>query len=113
MRKQYRQGDVLLVQVDAVPADAASVAREKGRLVLAHGEATGHAHAIVDETAQLVTTEQLVSAEQAAELYLLVHGTSSVELVHEEHDAIAIPPGSYRVVRQREYSPEEIRRVAD
>lgn len=105
--KQYRQGDVLLVEVDSVPAEARPVPRENGRLVLAHGEATGHAHAIVEESAELVT------AEQAAELYLLVHGTSAVELVHDEHTTIPVPPGSYEVRRQREYTPEEIRTVAD
>ena len=25
---------------------------------------------------------------------------------HEEHDSIALPPGSYRVLRQREYEPQ-------
>jgi hypothetical protein len=35
-------------------------------------------------------------------------------LVHEEHDRIAIPPGLYRVVRQREWSDaDEPTRVAD
>jgi hypothetical protein len=32
----------------------------------------------------------------------------STALVHEEHDPIPMPPGTYRVVRQREYA----RRVA-
>ncbi len=49
----YRQGDVLIVPVaqDAVPAHAAHAPRERrdgrGRLVLALGEVTGHAHAVV------------------------------------------------------------------
>jgi hypothetical protein len=33
--------------------------------------------------------------------------------VHEEHDPIRIPPGAYRVVRQREYEPRGWRAVAD
>ena len=41
-----RQGDVLLVPVDAIPEAAKPVARDHGRVVLAYGEATGHAHAI-------------------------------------------------------------------
>ena len=40
-----RQGDILLVPVDGLPTGAVSVART-GRLVLADGEATGHAHAV-------------------------------------------------------------------
>ena len=102
----YRQGDVLLVAAKA-PKGAAAVKRTKRGLVLAEGEATGHAHVITDESAELVT------ADEAAELYLLVHGTKAVPLTHDEHDTILVPPGTYRVVRQREYSPEEIRRVAD
>jgi hypothetical protein len=104
--KCYRQGDVLLVEVARGPSDSRSVPREQGRLVLAHGEVTGHAHVVTDDAAELVTREQ------ADELYLLIHG-GEVVLEHEEHDAIALPPGSYRVVRQREYTPESVRFVAD
>ncbi len=33
--------------------------------------------------------------------------------VHEEHGPVTLPPGDYEVTIQREYSPEEIRNVAD
>jgi hypothetical protein len=104
-----RQGDVLIVPIDPadVPAATVKVARENGRVVLAHGEVTGHAHAIVEESAELVT------AEGAAELYLLVHGTEPVDLLHEEHATIPLLPGAYRIVRQREYTPETPVLVAD
>jgi hypothetical protein len=36
-----------------------------------------------------------------------------VTLEHQEHDPIVIPPGAYRVIRQREYAPEDIRNIAD
>ena len=32
---------------------------------------------------------------------------------HQEHAAIALEPGDYEVVLQREYTPEAIRRVRD
>lgn len=102
-----RQGDVLLIPVDTIPANTAPVGRQNGRLILAEGEATGHAHAIADETAELVT------ADEAAELYLLVHGGDPVSLIHDEHDTLTVPPGRYQVRRQREYTPEQIRQVAD
>ena len=103
----YRQGDVLLVKVDEPPADARTVPRDgRGRFVLAEGEATGHAHVVAGPEAQLVTQEQ------ADELYLLVHG-DEVVVEHDEHDAIHLPPGSYRVIRQREYAPGSVRFVAD
>ncbi len=107
MRQLIRQGDVLIVPTNSIPTGTRPVARENGKLVLAHGEATGHAHTIADDTAELVT------ADQAAELYLLVHGTTAVELVHDEHDTLTIAPGAYKVVRQREYAPEGLRNVQD
>lgn len=118
-RFQYRQGDVLLIPIssDEVPATAAPVARENGKAILAHGEVTGHHHAVLDRDVDLVGIpadgEQLVTADQATELYLLVHGAEAVALVHQEHDTISVDPGAYKVVRQKEYSPEEVRRVAD
>lgn len=116
-RVQYRQGDVLLVPVDEVPAGLSGVPRENGRLILAHGEVTGHAHEIVDDRAELYGTPNLegglISVDEAAELYLLVHGDGPVELVHDEHATITVEPGAYRRIRQREYAPEETRLVAD
>ena len=43
-----RQGDVLLVPVASLPAGCVEVPNDKGRIVLAYGEVTGHAHAIAD-----------------------------------------------------------------
>jgi hypothetical protein len=43
MQLHYRQGDVLLVAVPAIPEDARPLPRDEGRVVLALGEATGHA----------------------------------------------------------------------
>ncbi len=96
-RGLLRQGDVLLIPVDRVPKDV-SVAESASRLVLAEGEATGHAHAVLADEAQLA--EALDGS-----LYLLVGGQGSPALVHEEHDTIPLSPGSYEVRRQREYVP--------
>ena len=105
----YRQGDVLLVPVANIPRGTTPVKREHGRVILAHGEITGHHHSIVEEGVQLVTKEQ------AGELraWLSVTTQDPVELVHQEHDTLLIPPGTYRVVRQREYSPERLMPVQD
>lgn len=56
-RQQYRQGDVLVVPAAAVPDGATPLEREGGRVVLAHGEVTGHAHAISAPKAQLFRFE--------------------------------------------------------
>ncbi len=102
----YRQGDVLIIPVIEVPGGLDLVARENGRIVLAHGEATGRAHAIAAEGAALFRGPKL------AAVFLTVTG-EAVAIEHDEHDTIHLPPGSYRIIRQREYNPEEIRNVAD
>lgn len=99
----YRQGDVWIEPVDSVPQDAKKEARQNGRLILAEGEATGHAHAIAAHQAEL--------RRGAQALYLVL--LTRAWLRHEEHDPIELPPGKYLVRRQREYTPEEIRYVAD
>lgn len=104
----YRQGDILLAPIDIVPDGTYPIDAEDGRLILARGEITGHHHSITD-TADV----ELVTADEAAELYLLVHGSEPVALTHQEHATIELPPGNYRVVRQREYTPERLRQVAD
>jgi hypothetical protein len=109
----YRQGDVLILPVDSVPGSLEAVARENGRIVLAHGEATGHAHAIRAEGAALFRDPHLMA------MFLTVTDEPAA-LEHDEHDTIVLPPGRYRILRQREYSPdprehspEKTRYVAD
>lgn len=102
--KQYRQGDVLIEKVRVRKLNGKSVPRDNGRIVLAYGEVTGHAHAICEQEAELIELE-------TGERFLL--SGAGMRIVHEEHKAIAIPPGTYRVTRQREYAPEAIRNVAD
>ena len=90
----YRQGDVLLHEVDSIPATAQIAERDAGRLVLAYGEVSGRAHVIdaPDEQATLLTI-----AENERFLRLV----ADVDLVHEEHASIHLPAGLYQVVRQR------------
>lgn len=100
----FRQGDVLLIPVDKIPDDVRAVATEPdGRIVLAHGEVTGHAHAVVGECAFL--------ENDAGDRFLELAAEGAI--VHEEHGTIEIAGGAYEVRRQREYSPEAIRNVAD
>lgn len=88
----FRQGDVLLVPVDEMPATAAPAPDG----VVAHGEVSGHAH-------RLVAAQQWIDGAQR---YVRVTGDRG-ELVHEEHAVIALPgPAVYRVVIQREYAPD-------
>lgn len=106
-RKMYRQGDVLIIAVDAIPPDAKELPRDKRGVVLAEGEVTGHAHRIPSRAASLYRSE-------ADARFMRVMGPAPVALQHEEHTAIDIPPGDYQVVIHHEYSPAELpRQVAD
>jgi len=101
---QVRQGDVFLESCAAPDINEAQfVKAEGGRLVLAHGESTGHAHAVRAEHAVMMTV--------AAIIYLRV--LEHTKLLHEEHPSIDVEPGFYRVIRQMEHTPAEARRVED
>lgn len=110
-RQPIRQGDVLLVPMSEkdIPEQHNEVPRNGDRVILAYGEVTGHAHSIIDDEVRLVTSEQ---AEQLR-TWLLVETDAPVELVHDEHATVMVPPGAYEVRRQQEYAPEAIRQVAD
>lgn len=111
MKTIYRQGDVLLIAVAAIAAGAKDVTPAQGRIVLAEGEVTGHAHAIYPEVKRGKEKQPARLWDAGAERFLQV--VEKTALKHEEHAPVELPPGNYQVVHQREYAPEEIRRVAD
>jgi hypothetical protein len=103
-RQMLRQGDVLLKPVRSIPKNATAVPRDRGRVILAYGEATGHAHEVADhDAAELLTVDDV--------RYLRVDRVSA--LVHQEHSTLELAVGGYEVIQQREYTPTEIRNVAD
>lgn len=102
-----RQGDILIERIDSFPSNLKKIAREQGRVVLAHGEVTGHHHSILDKHADLY------SAVDSGDVTFLEIKEAVAALSHQEHATINLPPGNYKVTRQREYTPEAIRRVAD
>lgn len=124
----FRQGDVVIVRVNALPAGLKPRARERGRVVLAHGEVTGHAHAIGEkkvvqyeaanptEAARKLLADvglKVELTEHNAPTFLEVQGKGAT-IKHEEHSTIALEPGFYVVGRQREWSDaDEPRQVAD
>lgn len=113
----YRQGDVLIEQIAEIPSTARKQRRAK-KVILAHGEITGHHHQLqVADPADWWKGEQEIAPTLekpktlAGELFLGLPQGGVV--THPEHGQIILPPGNFRVIRQREYSPEEIRNVAD
>lgn len=98
---QSRQGDVLIVSASIIPPSA----QRQACCVLARGEATGHAHQIHEGALLWVDTD--------GTKYLEVFGAEA-KVEHEEHGPIVLAgPAIYRIVLQREYTPEAIRNVAD
>lgn len=103
-----RQGDVLLTRIERKPAgDWRPLEAKGGKVILAYGEVTGHHHRF--ESAGVCE----LRAEGVFERILHVSADGAVPLVHEEHGAIPVPPGLYRIEIQREYHPEDLRNVAD
>jgi hypothetical protein len=154
--RQYRQGDVLLERIGSLPKKLQPVDREHGKVVLAHGEVTGHAHTLAEPgTRKLVDgngaeyfdikghdlrfnlplvrrwkDQVMVDHPELGKIEFSIHDVKIVGdrviaagefglLKHDEHATQGVPAGLYRgagatgTVHQREYSPEEIRRVAD
>ena len=109
MNWMARQGDILLMPVGQIPAKAEAIECEGERVILAEGESTGHAHAIVLDRESDVT---LYTVADEVDRWLRVQ-SRPVALRHEEHSTVILPPGDYVVRRQREYSPEALRMVAD
>jgi len=97
----YRQGDVLL-KPHPIPIDSKKVIEQP--IVLAWGEITGHKHQIEEKATELLEYEGV--------RYLRVP-TEGAKLKHEEHGTIALAPGEYRIVTQREYTPKAIVNVLD
>lgn len=106
-----RQGDVLLVDAKyrGEKAGGADVPLDGGRVVLAHGEVTGHAHAIAEpEKARLID----IGAER------FLRALAAVPVGHEEHAVVLLDPndrasGRYQQAFQVEDFGLEVRSVAD
>ena len=94
-----RQGDLLIIRIASMPQD---VVRQTSR-ILAEGEATGHMHEL----------DKGEVYEKDGTLYFKVEEDSTTTLNHPEHKAVTFDPGTYKVIRQREYEPQGWRYVAD
>lgn len=94
----YRQGDILLVHND-IPKDAKQL--NTGNIVLALGSATGHSH----------TVQNATRYESGGVTY--VDCPTLTQLTHNEHATIELPAGTYKLVKQVEYTPQGIRDVED
>ena len=103
-----RQGDVALVRVKTIPADAVEQPQKGQKLILALGEATGHHHRF-----------EFLAQDYNVKLYVAhggaryVHVTAPADLKHEEHSTARVGAGKYLLPTQMEYTPKELVRVTD
>jgi hypothetical protein len=108
--KMAIQGDIAITCLDALPEGMTVSEGENGKHVLAHSE-TGHNHEVAVAGTRFYNdpNNELVS-------YLVVE-EDGVKLEHNRsyntHETIQFDAGVYRINRQREYTPEGFRRVAD
>lgn len=105
--KYCAQGDLNIFACDEIPEGLKECKPRDGSHILAHSE-TGHHHIVDGNTVRVFEQDEFIS-------YLDVQKESNV--VHlrnfDTHETIALPPGQYRISRQREYTPEGFRRAAD
>jgi len=94
-----RSGDVLLEKVGKIKIKM-KTAKD---VVLAEGEVTGHRHVLLGQT---------LVGQYGNERYVQLE--NEAELVHEEHDTVIVPKGTYKVRLQREVNlADEVRQVLD
>lgn len=108
------QGDVRLVRIaDGEKIPSSFTRRDpdaKGELILAHSE-SGHHHVMDGDV-----VEQYSDAANSFIQYIVVK--ANAEMRHNKtgadaHETIGVPAGTFKVIRQREATPEGFRRVED
>ncbi|HTF81652.1 MAG TPA: hypothetical protein VL947_08000 [Cytophagales bacterium] len=101
----YRHGDVILYKL--IEAFESQDTFKNNHLVLAEGEATGHAHRLQGDF------EIIEQKPIQGEVKFVVH--TSALLSHEEHDKIVLEKGVYLKVSQVEYNPftDLVKKVVD
>jgi hypothetical protein len=107
------QGDVLIRRIESIPNTAVEVQESKevpGKHTVCHSE-TGHHHVIDAKKAKFY-----VDSADTMVGYISVFD-KHVDLEHlrdyDKHETLRLPTGDYELRRQREWSPEGWRQVAD
>lgn len=107
-KRQFRQGDVFMRRVKKLPKGAEKDLREGGRLIVAHGEVTGHCHEV---TVPDMSQARLV--EVGGQMHLVVEGEEPATIVHDEHGAIGFEAGMWERRPQVEFSDVGMMPVRD
>lgn len=110
----YAQGDIIIERVASIDASDPINVDPDGAVVLARGEVTGHRHAFYGGDVTMFRANE-GDGGGLGDLYIghIKVASSSAVLAHEEHRAITLPKGTYRIRRQREFDAGMARLVAD
>lgn len=108
-KTQAAQGDILIIKIDALPDGVEEVKPKGADVIVTHSE-TGHHHVMDRKTTRLYRLP-----EEIYECFLVVDAPTPLTHLrpHDTHEPIMFEPGTYRVRRQREHTPEGYRRVED
>jgi hypothetical protein len=104
------QGDVYIRRTNmAVPANAVEVKPEGNYVIVTHSE-TGHHHVMEKEKVKMYQLPDSIM-----ECLLVVSDPVALEHLrdYDTHEPIMFDEGTYKVTRQREYTPEGFRKVQD
>lgn len=110
-RKAHCQGDVYLIPIKAIPADAKPIMPEDGYYIITHSESSHH---------HIITEREDVRQFSGMDIFhgfLEISGDKPAELVHlREHHTHApqfIEPGAWLIQRQAAYTPQGWERARD
>lgn len=92
----YRQGDLLFRRVENLPQDLLEVTDK----IILRGESTGHAHRLQNG--------KLFKDKNDAMFFMI---PKFGVIVHEEHNPIKLNKGVYAVIRQREYTSNDMTKL--
>jgi hypothetical protein len=93
------------------PAKNKIIQAENGRIILAYGEATGHHHSLA--LSSRVTMFLDDGGNGSTPITYLKIEKDLVPLEHQEHSALTIEPGDYKVIIQQTFQASMSSSVQD
>jgi len=105
---QIRQGDVFFTPVSRIPKGAKKVKPENGLLILARGEASGHAHVLeATPEVELYEKDGVLYAKVKDERPVL-HKHLPTDSLTTDHSTVTVPPGIHEIRIQKEVMPDGV-----
>ena len=106
------QGDIFLERVAEPPTDAGECSEPKC-IILAHGELSGHSHAVRGRVRLAHDSARARDIPDGLYLGHLDVIAEPAELTHQQHATVTLRPGTYRVRRQRRLEPADAEIIRD